>query len=176
LDDQYWPDAFPHPLTHPHLQFKPKVSGIFIYRVDSWMGKALQIDSSFPLATNGDLQIDDPRQMETFKPHQIFDQGDLVAYEIKNPQPSLLLLSQTFHADWKAKLRTTTGWQKAQTVSVNGFFQGGFLPKGTEKVVLKFFPWVRFMWIGHVFWALVILALLIQFSLHDFRPKKLRIS
>lgn len=52
----------PHPLTHPHLQFKPKVSGVYMYRVDSRMGKALQIVSSFPLATNGDLKIDDPRQ------------------------------------------------------------------------------------------------------------------
>ncbi len=99
-----------------------------------------------------------------------------MAYEITNPQPSLLFLSQKFNANWKAKVRTTTGWQKAQTVSVNGFFQGVFLPKGTEKVVLKFLPWVHFIRIGHVFWALVILALFIQFSLHYFRPKKLRIS
>jgi hypothetical protein len=66
----------PHLLTHPHLKFKPKVSGVYIYRVDSRMGKALQIVSSSPLATNGDLKIDDPRQMETFKPHHIFGQGD----------------------------------------------------------------------------------------------------
>jgi uncharacterized membrane protein YfhO len=85
----------------------------------------------------------------------------------------LFLLSPKFHADWKAKVFTAKGWQKAETVSVNGFFQGVLIPQGTQKVLLRFLPWVRFMWIGHVFWGIVILAFVIQ-SFFRYARKKIK--
>jgi hypothetical protein len=160
----------------PQVKFATKVSDIYLYQVTSRMGEALQILSSVPPTKEGNITLPDPRKLNTLTPEKILDQGDLLEYKISSPESSLppsslFLLSQKFHADWKAKVLTAKGWQKAETVSVNGFFQGVLIPQGTQKVLLRFLPWVRFMWIGHLFWGLVILAFLIQFFLRYVQKK-----
>ncbi|MBY0264702.1 MAG: hypothetical protein K2P90_04650 [Holosporales bacterium] len=168
----------PYPLQHSQLKFATKVSDIYLYQVTSRMGEALQILSSVPPAKKRNITLPDPRKLNTLMPQKILDQGDLLEYKISSPESSLppsslFLLSQKFHADWKAKVFTAKGWQKAETVSVNGFFQGGLIPQGTQKVLLRFLPWVRFMWIGHVFWGIVILAFVIQ-SFFRYARKKIK--
>ena len=59
-------------------------------------------------------------------------------------------------------MRTASGWLEAKTIPVNGVFQGVLLPEGTQKVQLQFKPFVRFAWIAHVFWLLVLLVLAFQ--------------
>jgi hypothetical protein len=45
----------------------------------------------------------------------------------------------------------------AHTVPVDGVFQGVVIPANSERVRLEFMPFVRFAWIAHVFWIIVIL-------------------
>ena len=55
--------------------------------------------------------------------------------------------------------QTPNGEVKAQTIPVNGFFQGIVLPPETFDVRLQFSPIVRFAWIAHLGW-LIMLSLL----------------
>ena len=86
------------------------------------------------------------------------DQGDLLEFDMQGGQASLLILSQKFHRDWHAQALTSAGWTQAKSVSVNGVFQGVLLPEGTQKLQLEFKPFVRFAWIAHVFWLLVLMV------------------
>jgi hypothetical protein len=52
---------------------------------------------------------------------------------------------------------TSHGWQAAQTVELNGVFQGVLLPPETRRVRLDFKPLARYAWIAHVFWLLLLL-------------------
>jgi hypothetical protein len=82
----------------------------------------------------------------------------VLEFEVHNypDTESVLTLSQQYHDDWRASVRTASGWQVARTVPVNGVFQGVVIPATSEFVRLQFMPLVRFAWIAHVFWAIVI--------------------
>ena len=62
---------------------------------------------------------------------KILDQGDVLEFEIKPSAPSVFLLSQKFHRDWEALAETDHGWKAAQTVEVNGVFQGVLVAQDT---------------------------------------------
>jgi hypothetical protein len=87
------------------------------------------------------------------------DQGDQLEFDLQDSEASLLILSQKFHRDWYAQVLTSSGWSGVETVAVNGIFQGVLLPEGGQKVRLQFFPFVRFAWIAHAFWLLILIVL-----------------
>ena len=87
------------------------------------------------------------------------DKGDFLEFEVQGEQNSVLVLSQQYHRDWQATIRTISGWTTARTVPVNSVFQGVALPAGTQTVRLQFLPFARFAWIPHVVWVLVLLLL-----------------
>jgi len=109
------------------------------------------------------LVLDDPRGMVTNTPVKILDQGDVLEFEVNSSAPSVFLLSQKFHRDWEALAETNQGWQAAQTVEVNGVFQGVLLPPETRRVRLDFKPLARYAWIAHVFWILLVVLISIKF-------------
>jgi hypothetical protein len=57
---------------------------------------------------------------------------------------------------------TSSGWVDVDAVMVNGVFQGVLLPAGAQKAKLQFLPFVRFAWIAHIFWLLVLVVLVFQ--------------
>lgn len=89
-------------------------------------------------------------------PHRQEIEVGLLEFEVTPSAPSVFLLSQKFHRDWQAHAYTNEGWQAAQTVEINGVFQGVLLPSETHRVRLDFKPLARYAWIAHVFWCLLL--------------------
>lgn len=146
----------PSELTHENLESLGEESGIYFYRVLFRMGESLQVAPRLQLDLSlTELVLDYPRSMVTNTPVKILDQGDALEFEVKPSAPSVFLLSQKFHRDWEALVETSHGWQAAQTVEVNGVFQGVLLPPETYRVRLDFKPLVRYAWVAHVFWFLL---------------------
>lgn len=147
----------PGKLVHDNLESLGEASGIHLYRVVSRMGESLQVVPPQLDMSATRLVLDDPRGMVTNTPVKILDQGDVLEFEVKPSAPSVFLLSQKFHRDWEALAETSHGWQAAQTVELNGVFQGVLLPPETRRVRLDFKPLARYAWIAHVFWLLLLL-------------------
>lgn len=163
----------PGKLGHQNLELLGEVSGIYLYRVISRMGESLQVVPPQLDMSVTKIVLDDPRGMVTTTPVKILDQGDVLEFEIKPSAPSVFLLSQKFHRDWEALAKTDHGWQAAQTVEVNGVFQGVLVPQDSREVRLDFKPLARYAWIAHVFWLQ--LLLLVGFkSWQGYRRKALQ--
>lgn len=149
----------PAKLQDDNLDYLGQVGDVHFHGVVSRMGCCLQVD--FPpdsIAPDG-VQIADPRKLPSRQAVKTLDQGDLIELDVVAHHVGLLILSQKFHRDWFAQVRMASGWTATMTAPVNGIFQGVVLPEGTQQVRLQFKPFVRFAWLAHVFWFLVLLAL-----------------
>lgn len=162
----------PGKLAHENLEFLSEESGIHLYRVVSRMGDSMQVTLPQLDMSSTKLVLDDPRGMVTNTPVKILDQGDVLEFEVNSSAPSVFLLSQKFHRDWEALAETNQGWQAAQTVEVNGVFQGVLLPPETRRVRLDFKPLARYAWIAHVFWIFLFALIIFKF-LQTFRRRVL---
>ncbi len=154
----------PGKLVNENLEFLSEESGIHLYRVVSRMGDSMQVTLPQLDMSLTKLVLDDPRGMVTNTPVKILDQGDVLEFEVNSSAPSVFLLSQKFHRDWEALAETNQGWQAAQTVEVNGVFQGVLLPPETRRVRLDFKPLARYAWIAHVFWIFLFVLIIFKFS------------
>ncbi len=149
----------PARIEHPNLEYLGSVSGVHLHRVRDRMGCCLQLTPRPPPGTfeaAGDL---DPRGMKPRRLEKSLDLGDRIELEVGAGGDSLLILSQAFHRDWHAEALLPGGWSEAQTVRVDGFFQGVLVPAGARGVRLAFEPWARFAWIAHGFWIAVLVVL-----------------
>lgn len=149
----------PKKLAHENLEYLGEESGVHLYKVISRMGDSLQVDLSRSSTGIGGSQIADPRGSHTHLPVKLEDQGDALEFEIVPMTSAVLVLSQKFHRDWQANALTPQGWSSAQTIEVNGVFQGVLLPQDSTRVRLEFKPLVRYAWIAHVFWLLLLILL-----------------
>jgi hypothetical protein len=147
----------PKPLNHPNLQDIGADGEFHFYRVLNRMGCCLQTVLSDKVDA-GRIDILDRKAART-TPLKTRDEGDLLEFEVRGGQSSILVLSQQYHRHWQALARTPSGWVEASTLPVNGAFQGILLPAETQTVRLQFLPFVRFAWIAHVFWAFALLIL-----------------
>jgi hypothetical protein len=153
-------------LDHPNLESIGDEGSVHFYRTIRRMGCCLQ--TNLPERTEAD-DIALPDKRETYRPSRTKDEGDLLEFEVQDQaRSSLLVLSQQFHKNWHASVRSLSGWTIARTLSVNGVFQGVVVPAGTQSVQLRFIPFVRFAWIAQVFWAFVLLILAAQAMLSRF--------
>lgn len=76
--------------------------------------------------------------------------------------PVTMIFAYSADRDWSANVQTSAGWTGAQTLRVNRVFEGVVLPAGARMVRLQFLPFVRFAWIAHVFWLIVLTVLTVQ--------------
>lgn len=142
-----------------HLNLKAIESGIYLYSVIHTMGESLQIPF-VELKSNvvsNKIVISDPRIYKYSNPIKILNKGDLLEFKVVLLDSSVFVLSQKFHRDWQATIKTNNEWQKASIIEINGVFQGVLLPSGTTRVRLEFKPLVGFVWISHVFWFLLLI-------------------
>ena len=147
----------PSKLSHENLEALDVESAIHFYRVVSRMGESLQIPFSSPLDVDPKkFVIDDPRMLNHSNPTKVVDEGDVPEFEVTPSAPSLFVLSQKFHRDWHALAYTNHEWQAVPTVEINGVFQGVLLPPEVNRVRLEFKPLVRYSWVAHVFWFLLL--------------------
>lgn len=151
----------PKKLTDRNLLYVKKEGAIYFYKVISRMGESLQITA--PYKMNGaDINMGDVRSLEKSYPVKLINKGDLLEFNVAKGEPSVFLLSQKYHKDWKAQVEIGPNWRPAKTVVINGVFQGVLLPADTHLLRLEFKPYIRFAWIAQVFW--VILLILIGFK------------
>jgi hypothetical protein len=162
----------PTSILHPNLERFGVEGTLQFYRVRDSMGCCLQS----PTATKAGPGSISSTTREGIRPVKTRDQGDALEFEVQNypDTESVLTLSQQYHDDWRASVRTASGWQVARTVPVNGVFQGVVIPATSELVRLQFMPFVRFAWIAHVFWVIVILMAVLGRYRHRRRPDAVR--
>ena len=161
----------PKILDHQNLEPLGEESGIHFYRVVSRMGESLQVVPPQLDMNMKKIVLNDPRDMVTNTPIKILDQGDVLEFKVEPTAPSVLLVSQKFNRDWEAITETDYGWQAAQTVEVNGVFQGVILPQDTHRVRLNFKPLARYAWIANVFWALLLVLIIVLKSWQRYQRK-----
>ncbi len=155
-------------LDHENLDYLGKIGDVHLQRVISRMGCCLLVAPPAGSMTNDGIMIADPRRLAAGRLTRTLDKGDLLEFDVEAKESALLVLSQKFHRDWHAQVQTEAGWVEARTVPVNEVFQGVLLPEGAQKLRLQFRPFVRFAWLAHVFWLLVLTALAYQ----ALRPRK----
>jgi hypothetical protein len=148
------------PINSENLIYSGKSSGFYMYKVASRMGEALQVDASNFVTGPDGINLGDPRLLPSHFPEATVRQNDHLEFEIDSGTSSVLVLSQTFDRYWQAMVLGKAGWTHAETAPVNGVFQGVLLPQNTQQVRLDFLPFVRFAWIGNLFWLLALMTLL----------------
>ena len=149
----------PAKLTHPNLEYLGEESGVYLHKVLSRMGPALQVYFSPKEMGADELYIPDPRLLKHTSSTKLKDEGDVLEFEVSPGKASVLILSQKFHRDWQAEVQTADGWLPVQTITINGVFQGVLVPPEIRIVRLQFKPFVRHAWVGHVFWMLLFTSL-----------------
>lgn len=157
-------------LVHDNLEYLGEVNGVQLHRVVSRMGCCLQIEAHEDGSRPETVHISRPQGATTTFPVKTLDQGDMFTMDVKHGPASLLVLSQKFHRDWRAEVRTAAGWHKARTVTVNDVFQGVWLPAEVDRVRMMFEPFVRFAWIAHAFWLLLLATLAYRAWVARLRP------
>jgi hypothetical protein len=150
-------------LSHENLEYVGEESGVHLSRVNSRMGNSLQVlvPDTIELK-NGSMEIGDPRLLEIHTPSKLLDFGDVLEFKLDSTKSSIFILSQKFHRDWAASVSKKGEWVPANTIDVNGVFQGVLLPSNVDMVRLEFKPFVRYMFISHIFWLLLFTVLVIS--------------
>lgn len=92
----------------------------------------------------GGLHIADPRLLPSHVPPELLDEGDLLEFSVASGAPSMLVLSQKYYRDSDAQVFTGSGWASAETIVVNGAFQGVLLPSDAQRVRLEIRPYPRY--------------------------------
>jgi hypothetical protein len=152
-------------LNDPNLLYVGESGTVHLHTVKSRMGCCLQvIDDAGTLAgTDTELTTGDLRQQPARVPALAQDLGDFLVIDALDPRESLLILSKKYYRDWRARIRTPSGWIPASTRAVDGVFLGVPLPARTIAVELRFEPYVRYAWLAHVLWlAILTVAVLLE--------------
>ncbi|MEM6988764.1 MAG: hypothetical protein AAF499_19850, partial [Pseudomonadota bacterium] len=147
-------------IAHPNLVHLGQEADVNLYRVETRMGEGVQVLWESDEAVTQAVDVGDPRDRATRASVKIHDRGDVLEYETQADQPSVLVLSQKYHRDWRARALVAGKWTPAPAVPVNGAFQGVWVAAGSERIRLEFAPYARFAWIAHVFWFGVACAVL----------------
>lgn len=153
-------------LNHPSLTYVDTEAQVLLYRVNDTMGSAWQVENREPAvhrsftAVHEDEEkhattLQDARKLPGQSARLTRDDGDIKTYALSSSRASTLVLDHKYHQNWHAWVKTGKEWHPAATTEVNGVFQGVLISDGATSVEMRFLPWSRFAWLGHVFWALL---------------------
>ena len=137
-------------IAHSNLVHLGHEAGVNLYRVETRMGEGLQVLWESDETVTEAVDVGDPRDRATRASVKIHDRGDVLEYETQADQPSVLVLSQKYHRDWRASALVAGKWTPAPTLPVNGAFQGVWVAASTERIRLEFAPYARFAWIAYL--------------------------
>lgn len=129
---------------------------IFVYAVPERMGKSIVVPFTDSSAAQVSATVPDPRNGSYRKPQELRDADDVLLYQVDAQAPELLIISQKYHPQWRAEVLVDGTWRQTLLREVNGFFQGVAIDRGTTQVRLSFLPYVRWAWLGHVFWGVFV--------------------
>ena len=135
-------------------------SGIHMYQTVERMGCCFLM--KFDASRERNITLEDINKSAHFPVKKIEDKEDFLRFSVDSPQPSLLIISQQYHHQWKARGLSGSQWIELSVDSVNGFFTGVLLPAGIEEVELEFSPYVAYAWLGHLLWVFLVAFLAIR--------------
>ncbi len=150
-------------LQHENIEYIGRKSGVRLHKVISRMGDSIQVIHDKVTQKIITTDILNPRLYPGHKPDKLIDQVDFLEFKVKPATTSTLILSQKFNPNWQAQVLIDSDWISAQTVAINKVFQGVVLPKGTNRVRLKFRAYAYYSWIAHVFWIFLIAIIFVNF-------------
>ena len=131
-------------------------NGLYVYHYPQAMGCCVWITQD-ALTARGPIQwqIDSIQGAGALPLSTITHNGDVVHIALPERNTAgTVVLSQAYHPDWHATVTTPNGEIPATTVIVNDGYQGVNVPVDATHLTLRFLPWVRWSWIGHVWWML----------------------
>jgi hypothetical protein len=154
------------PIVSKDVVLDSDFEGLLVYRViDNWGGYVRADANSFALGNgeNAGAKLTDVDHLERQAATIIANQGDRLDLRLARVDNSttLLVASQLYNANWHAEGLTTQGWRKLSALPVNGTYEGIVIPGGVDTVRLRFIPWVRWSWLGHVAFSLLGVCLLV---------------
>lgn len=139
-----------------------EILGINFYKVKSRMGEAILLELSDKELAGIDLNQLEPRDFKTYEINKEVNKNDFIAINLNQKNSSILILSQKYHKDWMAEVKTEKGWVKVPTMAVNNIFQGVLLPQTSKRVEISFKPYSKYAWIAHLFWMLVFICIIFK--------------
>lgn len=155
-------------IEDPSLEYLGDQDSVHLHRVRERMGFARQMPLAADSLAASELFIDLRERVGT-EPRLVGEEGAMLGFAIDPGRRSLLVLSQTFHDDWKAEILGTHRWERAATIAVNGVFQGVLVPATATEVRLTFKPAARLAPLARYVWAGLLLAVLADILWARFR-------
>lgn len=90
---------------------------------------------------------------------KFFQQKDTVEFETESNDPSFIVINVSYHKDWKCYLNNIT---QIPIFKTNGIVQGIIVPKGKNKITLKFEPpYKKYLSLPFIFSLLYLFLILI---------------
>lgn len=149
------------PLDSKAVALDAHLGGVYIYRVLERWGTTTRLDLN-AVAFDGDsARLSNTSTVEQEAATIVTDQGDRVDLRLVHvdTKPTLLVVSQSYQSDWRAEARYPMGWRDLRTLPVDDAFEGIVIPPGIDFIRLRFRPWVRWSWLGHVGFGMLVLFL-----------------
>jgi hypothetical protein len=162
------------PLESKAITLDVRLGGLFLYRVLERWGGYTRFNLDAVVFDSDSARISDASTVEKQAATVVADRGDRVDLRLTRvgARPTLLVASQTYHADWQAEGRYPGGWHTLHTLPVDDAFEGIIIPPGCDFIRLRFRPWIRWSWLGHIGFGMLGLLLAYAWS----RGRRQRVS
>ncbi|MFZ9858600.1 MAG: hypothetical protein ACO3F2_09770 [Roseiflexaceae bacterium] len=151
-------------LNHPNLQLVHTERKLHFYTNAVRSGCCVILNQSVQAKLTRDkyqniaMKINDKLLRDASPISKAIDLGDKYTILInKKEVTQTIVLSQIYHSMWFASVKVDDNWIEAQTVVVNGKYQGVIIPPNSTELRMQFLPWSRLMWIFHGMWICLIL-------------------
>lgn len=150
-------------ITSSLLAESAEVAGLHIYRVLNRSGRFVFFDVQPAQPLPPSLQVDQATPVQASPVVSTVEDGDRIVVKFADHtlKEMTMVVSQMFNPGWVAEGHAGDGWHKLPTIPVNDAFEGVVVPAGVDAVRLKFRPWVRWSWVGHVGFGLMILLIIL---------------
>lgn len=152
------------PISSPRLELAGNFNGLSVYSVKDRWGAYVRVPSSRVRQLGDAVTLGDSSAITTHAATLLSDRGDAVELTLRDSLevPSVLVMSQSYNAQWNMQVRVHGTWMQATAVLVNAAYQGVLLPPEAEAVRAVFRPWIRWAWLGHAAFAVIALMVLIM--------------
>lgn len=150
------------PISSPKLELAGSFNGLLMYSVKDRWGAFVRAPINQVRLDGDAVTLADPSAMAKHAAFPVSDRGDDMELKLAErlDTPSVLVMSQSYHAQWDMQVRVQGTWTRAHPVLVNDAYQGVLLPPAAEAVRSTFRPWIRWAWLGHAGFGAIALMLL----------------
>ncbi len=159
------------PVNSPLVEWDGSFNGLLVYSVKHRWGSFVRVPMSRVRQEGDAVTLADPSAITPQAASLVRDRGDDVELALRDhlDTPSVLVMSQSYNAQWRMQVRVRETWISARPVLVNGAFQGIVLPPEADRVKATFRPWIRWAWLGHAMFGAIALLLMLVALRNTFR-------